>query len=184
MSIVLSYLKWLIIGIVSTILMIILAAWIVFVSTGSLPPSRHSIIAAYKNNVDAFDRICGFLDNSDISAYRKEDTELPNIIIRREFTANEVGYSVYMNADQNYELKVEDETVRHALDTLFHKTSIQYIVQKNNTKNRNVYFGFKGNRGIVFSRSGVDPDDSPVNSIYKYKRINDNWFYWVGTWDD
>jgi hypothetical protein len=184
MKIALSYLKWLIIGIVSIILIVILAACIILVSTGSLPPSRHSIIAAYKNNADAFDQIRYYLDNCDISAYRKEDAELPNIIIRREFTANEVGYSVYVNADQNYKLKVEDETVRHASDTLFQKTNIQYIVQKNNTKNRNVYFGFKGNRGIVFSRSGIEPDDSSVNSIYKYRRINDKWFYWVGTWED
>ena len=184
MRIVLSYLKWLIIGIVSTILMIILAAWIVFVSTGSLPPSRHSIIVAYKNNANAFGQIRGYLDSCDISAYRKEDAELPNIIIRREFTANEVGYSVYVNADQNYELKIEDEMVRHSLDVLFQKTNIQYIVQKNNTKNRSVYFGFKGNRGIVFSRNGIIPDDSPGNSNFRYKRTNDNWFYWVGTWDD
>lgn len=183
MRIALSYLKWLIIGIVSTILMVILAAWIIFVSTGSLPPSRHSILAAYKNNANAFDQICGYLDNCDISAYQKEDAELPKIMIRREYADNKAGYSVYVNADQNYELKIEDETVRRALNTLFQETDIQYVYQKN-TDGRTVYFEFKGNRGVSFSRSGMEPDDSSGSSIYSYKRINDNWFYWVGTWED
>ena len=184
MRIALSYLKWLIIGIVSTIAMVILVAWIIFVSTGSLPPSRQTIISTYKNNADAFDQIRGYLDNCDLSAYRKEDAELPNIIIRREYADSKPEYSVYVNADQNYELKIEDESVQRSLDALLQKTSIQYIVQKNNTKNRNVYFGFKGNRGIVFSRSGIEPDDSSDNSVHRYKRINDNWFYWIGTWED
>jgi len=184
MKIALSYLKWLIIGIVSLISMVILAVWVIFVSTGSLPPSRHSIIATYKSHTDAFDQIRAYIDASDLSAYPKDDGKLPNFIIRRESVNNEATCYAYVNADQHYALDIEDENVRRALDMLFQKTKLQYIVQTKDAANRSVYFGYKGNRGVVFSRSGFEPADQPVESIYSYKRINDYWFYWVGPSED
>ena len=164
--------------------MVILAAWVIFVSTGSLPPSRHSIIAAYKRHTDAFQQICTYMDATDISAYPKGDSKLPNITIRRKSVNNVATYYAYVNADQNYELNIEDENVRRDLDELFQKTSLQYIVQTKDADSRSAYFGFNGNRGVVFSRSGFEPADQPVESIYSYQRINDYWFYWIGTSED
>lgn len=148
--------------------------------------SKWQVIRAFTKHEAAFETVRQHIDDTDFSAYYSHPGDVPYIMIYRwEPLPDSMIYNEEIHAYRMQVVEIEDNAVNQAVDTLFRDADVKYIEQTSNKTLRSVYFEFSGGlNGVVYSRNGEAPTDTVSDMDYRYKRINEHWFYWKGTWDD
>ncbi|MEN6595961.1 MAG: hypothetical protein ABFC31_13535 [Clostridiaceae bacterium] len=127
----------------------------------------------------AFETVCEFIDYFDLTPYKVEGEDTFILIERVESENAEETYFLSVRNGEVIPIETNDEAVINALEILFYQDEIGFVVQHTTANDRCVYFGIEENKGIVYSESGNEPQDTPAKVSYYFKKIDDNWFYWL-----
>jgi hypothetical protein len=178
----------LVVGLFSAIIFAVIAlvGIVVLISENdTLQYPKHRVAGIYSKYAESFETVRKHIDNIDFSVYPDDAVNAPRVTI---FSPEELPdfplYTEVISADWDYEIEIDDDAVNCALDDLFRNANVIYIQQTRNADTRSVYFNILSTVGLVYSRNGEPPTDTHSDMIYSYKRIDDNWFYWRGTWPD
>jgi len=181
-----QYVRWLIIGVISTALAAILFVFGIFYLGNYGDEIRYSKIRAagiVSRNEESFETVRQFIGGLDYSAYDAGEYATYTAIWMPDVLPGSSEYEMDVYADQTYEEQISDPAVNTALDTLFRKAHIDRIIQTRNEQSRSVFFAFSATVGVVYSRSGDEPGDRVEDGTYTFRRIDEHWFYWTHHWD-
>lgn len=135
--------------------------------------------AMYTEQKAAFETVRQFIDDFDLMPYKVEGADTYILIQRVESENAEKAYSLSVHNGEVIPIETNDVTVINALEILFYQEKIEFVVQHTTENDRCVYFGIEENKGVVYSESGNEPQDTPAKVSYYFKKIDDNWFYWL-----
>ena len=134
--------------------------------------------AIYTEQKAAFETVRQFIDGFDLTPYEAEGKDTYILIERVESENTEKAYSLSVRNGEVKPIETNDETVINALEILFNQDKIAFVVQHTTANDHCVYFGIEENKGVVYSESGNEPQDTPAKVPYYFKKIDSNWFYW------
>ncbi|MEA4949372.1 MAG: hypothetical protein VB034_09490 [Eubacteriales bacterium] len=148
--------------------------------------SIQKIERAYHRNEESFQAAVSYLQGIDTTDFQKEGIERPVITIQKsDELPNDTIYKYSVFSTSATSVTISNREMNSTLDDLFRNTDLTSIWQTNAAESPSIFFNFSVLAGLVFSPSGHAPIDSfDASMVYSYERINDNWFYWAGTWPD
>ena len=178
-----AFFKYLLITVFGSIGFVLLLAGVSFllllIPDGEPVFGRKQATAVFTENRDAFETVCQYMSDFDLSPYANAENASPYMNITRNNAADaEKPYTVSVYTDEYVPVEIEDTVVAEALDTLFDKAGIEYIVQDAPVSVQYVYFGIKYELGVVYSPDGEKPSITPERVPYLFHRIDNHWFYW------
>jgi len=176
----LRFLLRFIIGVVSAAALLVLLFWLFIVATGVVKYPRLGVEYKFHRYERSFETVYQFIDDFDLTPYEAaKETKLHLLIDRNDAENAEKKYSIYCSSSlEHIPIEIDDESVTQALDVLFDQAGIAFIVQLREPKEPNVYFAIKEYAGIVYSKSGELPTDTPAKVYYYITPLHGNWFYW------
>ena len=175
----LRFLLRFIIGAVSAVVLLVLLFWLFLVTTGAVKYPRLGVEYKFHRYERSFETVYQFIDDFDLSPYKVDGEIAPNILIQRDDTEDSGRtYNAYVYRGDEFPIEIDDESVTQALDVLFDHAGIAFIVQLREPKEPNVYFAIKEYAGVVYSKSGELPTDTPAKVYYYITPLHGNWFYW------
>ena len=148
--------------------------------------SIQKIERAYHRNEEYFQAAVSYLQGIDTTDFQEQGIKKPVITIGKPHELpNDSVYKYSVFSTSATSVTISDREMNSTLDDLFRNTDLTSIWQTNTAESPSIFFKFSALSGLVFSPSGNAPVDSfDASMVYSYERINDNWFYWVGAWDD
>ncbi|MEN6418520.1 MAG: hypothetical protein ABFC73_06325, partial [Clostridiaceae bacterium] len=135
--------------------------------------------AIYTEQKAAFETVRQFIDDFDLTPYEAEGKDTYILIERVESENAEKAYSLSVRNGEVKPIETNDGTVINALEILFNQEKIEFVVQHTTANDHCVYFGIEENKGVVYSESGNEPQDTPAKVPYYFEKIDSNWFYWL-----
>jgi len=173
------------IGAIICTAIILIGVLLLISESDTLQYPKYRVARIFAKYEESFEVVRQDIDNTDFSVYPDDSVNAPRVTIYSPEELPDIPlYTEVISAGWDYEIEIDDNSVNCALDDLFRDANVIYIQQTRNTDARSVYFNILSTVGLVYSRSGEAPCDTPSDMIYSYKRINDSWFYWTGTWPD
>lgn len=159
----------------------VVALLILLIPDGEPVFGRKQATAVFTENRDAFETVCQYMSDFDLSPYANAENVSPYMnITRNDAEDAEKPYSVSVYTDEYVPVEIKDEAVEQALNTLFDKVGMEYIVQHIAAFEQDFYFGIKYAVGVVCSPDGEESTSTPDRTDYFFSRIDDQWFYWSG----
>ncbi len=176
----LRFLLRFIIGVVSAAALLVLLFWLFIVATGVVKYPRLGVEYKFHRYERSFETVYQFIDDFDLTPYENGKEPKSHLFAERNDMENsEQSYNIYSsNFRDHLSIEIDDESVSNALDVLFDQAGIAFISQFSESKDKDVYFAIKEYAGVVYSRSGEMPTDTPSNMYYYFSPMNGNWFYW------
>ena len=157
----------------------VIALLILLIPDGEPVFGRKQATAVFTENRDAFETVCRYMSDFDLSPYTSDDAAAPYMnITHNDAKDAEKPYTVSVYTSEYVPVQIEDTTVAQALDTLFGKVGMAYIVQDATIAEQYIYFGIQYEAGVVYSPDGEKPSITPERVPYLFRRIDDHWFYW------
>ena len=178
MKVVARFLLWLVIGLITTAALFIFSIWLFLVIGGDIqyPYSTEFKFLTHRKD---FETVCQYMSDFDLSPYANAETTDTHVLIQRSDAEDaEKPYTVSVYTGEYEPVEVEDAAAAEALDTLFGKVGMSYVVQDASDSELYVYFGIEYATGVVYSPDGEEPTITPERVPYYFHRIDDHWFYW------
>lgn len=178
-----AFFKYLLITVFGSIGFVLLLAGISFllllIPDGEPVFGRKQATAVFTENRDAFETVCQYMSDFDLSPYANAETKYTHVLIQRSDAEDaEKPYTVSVYTGEYVPVEVEDAAAAEALDTLFGKVGMEYVVQHVASTGQDFYFGIQFKTGVVYSPDGEEPASTPARVPYYFHRIDDHWFYW------
>jgi len=178
-----AFFKYLLITVFGSIGFVLLLAGISFllllIPDGEPVFGRKQATAVFTENRDAFETVCQYMSDCDLSPYANAETTDTHVLIQRSDAEDaEKPYTVSVYTGEYVPVEVEDAAAAEALDTLFGKVGMSYVVQDASDSELYVYFGIEYATGVVYSPDDEEPTNTPERVPYYFHRIDDHWFYW------
>lgn len=175
----LRFLLRFIIGVVSAAALLVLVFWLFIVATGVVKYPLLGVEYKFHRYERSFETVYQFIDEFDLTPYEVEEKIAPNILIKKDDTgSSKIKYNTYIYNGEEMSLVIDDESVLQALDVLFDQAGIAFIVRLREPAEPYVYFAIKEYAGVVYSKSGEIPTDTPAKVYYYITPLHGNWFYW------
>ena len=177
MKLLLRFLLWLVIGVMSLAALLVLSLWLDLIITGAVKYPLLGVEYKFHKYERSFETVYQFIDEFDLTPYQVDGEPAPYISIKSIDAINdEKAYKIYISDKEIY-LDLDD-SVTQALDILFEQARISHIIQLAEPDDQYVYFTMKEYYGVAYSKSGEKPVGIASGYAYYFKPMNGNWFYW------